>query len=101
MNFKENLKTFFLISRKVINTAIGRDVKNALAGYPIPVLDVSNGHRIAFAESAGQGQPVSKRSERSRAKEIRGLAQSLRKLVWQRSLILRHKTRALKRQMNG
>ena len=94
MNFKENLKTFFLISRKVSNTAIGRDVKDALAGYPIPVLDVSIGHRIAFAESAGQGQTVLETLPKgAAAKEIRGLAQSLRKLYGKESVV-RHKTRA-------
>ena len=94
MHFKENLKTFFLISRKVINKAIGRDVKDALAGYPIPVLDVSIGHRIAFAESAGQGQTVLETLPKgAAAKEIRGLAQSLRKLYGKESVV-RHKTRA-------
>ena len=36
--FKENLKCAFMINRKIVNTAIGRDVRDALATYDIPVL---------------------------------------------------------------
>ena len=69
-------------------------MKDALAGYPIPVLDVSICHRIAFAESAGQGQTVLETLPKgAAAKEIRGLAQSLRKLYGKESVV-RHKTRA-------
>ena len=35
--FKEKLKSVFVINRKIVNTAIGRDVVEALASYPIPV----------------------------------------------------------------
>jgi chromosome partitioning protein len=37
-HFKENLKAGFVINRKITNTAIGRDVREALSTYSIPVL---------------------------------------------------------------
>ncbi len=56
--FKENQKSAFVINRKIVNTAIGRDVAEALAGYPIPVLSSAVSQRVAFAESAAHGSTV-------------------------------------------
>jgi chromosome partitioning protein len=56
--FKENIKSVFVINRKISNTAIGRDVGDALAGYPLPVLKSSICQRVAFAESAACGLTV-------------------------------------------
>ena len=56
--FKENIKSAFVINRRIVNTAIGRDVVEALSSYPIPVLKTSIGQRVAFAECAAQGLTV-------------------------------------------
>lgn len=56
--FKENLKRAFVINRKIVNTAIGRDVTEALAEYELPVLSAQICQRVGFAESAGQGKTV-------------------------------------------
>ena len=56
--FKEKMKSRFTINRKIVNTAIGRDVVDALADYEIPVLAATVCQRVAFAESAGQGSTV-------------------------------------------
>ncbi|MGZ8249740.1 MAG: ParA family partition ATPase [Methylomagnum sp.] len=56
--FKENIKSAFVINRKIVNTAIGRDVGEALASYSVPVLKTTIGQRVAFAESAAQGLTV-------------------------------------------
>jgi len=55
---KPNLKSAFAINRKIANTAIGRDVAEALAVYQLPVLQASLGQRVAFAESGGAGRTV-------------------------------------------
>lgn len=55
---KQNLKSAFVINRKIANTAIGRDVLEALAAYPIPVLNAQVCQRVGFAESAGYGKTV-------------------------------------------
>jgi len=56
--FKENLKSVFVINRRIVNTAIGRDVADALAGYSIPVLEAVISQRVGFAESAAAGGTV-------------------------------------------
>jgi len=33
--YKENIKSAFVVNRKITNTAIGRDVVEALAAYPV------------------------------------------------------------------
>ena len=58
MIFKPNLRKAFIINRKIANTAIGRDVADALSDYPIPVLESAICQRVAFAESATQGLTV-------------------------------------------
>ena len=56
--FKENIKSAFVINRKIVNTAIGRDVAEALSGYQLPVLVAQVCQRVSFAESAATGQTV-------------------------------------------
>lgn len=53
--FKDGLCAAFAINRKIVNTAIGRDVAAAFADAPFPVLSAAVSQRVIFAESAGQG----------------------------------------------
>ena len=76
--FKENLKTVFVINRKIVNTAIGRDVAAALAQFGIPVSPQSLCQRVVYAESASQGLSVIEAEPKSSAaKEITRFAQTL------------------------
>ena len=56
--YKENLKSVFVVNRKIANTAIGRDVREALAAYPVPALAASVTQRVVFAEAVARGQAV-------------------------------------------
>lgn len=56
--FKENIKSAFVVNRRITNTAIGRDVREALATYPVHVLQASVTQRVVFAEAAAQGQAI-------------------------------------------
>jgi len=56
--YKENLKNCFVVNRKIANTAIGRDVREALSLYPVHVLNASVTQRVVFAEAAARGQAV-------------------------------------------
>lgn len=56
--YKPALKKVFAINRKIANTAIGRDVVEALKDYPLPVLKSALCQRVPFAESATQGLTV-------------------------------------------
>ena len=56
--FKGNLKSCFVINRKIANTAIGRDVGDALAVYPTHVLSTFVTQRVVSAEAIAQGRSV-------------------------------------------
>lgn len=79
--FKENIKAVFVINRKIVNTAIGRDVVEALEQYPFPVLKSAISQRVVFAESAATGNTVLEVDKTgSAAKEIKALVNELLKL---------------------
>lgn len=76
--FKENLKSVFVINRRIVNTAIGRDVGDALAGYPIGVLKTVVSQRVGFAESAAAGGTVFDTDPKgAAAKEILSLTKEI------------------------
>jgi len=76
--YKPRLKSAFVINRKITNTALGRDVVDALAAYPIPVLKTAVCQRIALAESAAQGQTVFETAPNNPAsKELHSLVKEL------------------------
>lgn len=76
--FKDNLKSVFIINRKIVNTAIGRNVAEALASYSIQVLKNSIGQRVAFAESVAQGLTVMDLDQLSAASsEVMSLSEEL------------------------
>lgn len=72
------LKTVFAINRKIVNTAIGRDIVASLNEYGKPVLDAHVCQRVAFAESAAQGKTVFELDEQSAAaQEIAALTKEI------------------------
>ena len=76
--FKENIKSAFVVNRKISNTAIGRDVGEALAAYPVPSLTACVTQRVVFAEAAAQGKSVYEVDEKGpAAAEIEALAAEL------------------------
>ena len=79
--YKDTLKAAFVINRKIVNTAIGRDVVEALATYELPVLSTSVCQRVAFAESAAHGSTVLEDAPASvAAEEIRNLVNELTRM---------------------
>ncbi len=79
--FKESQKTRFVINRKIVNTAIGRDVAEALSAYAFPVMAAQVCQRVSFAESAAQGETVLETAPESTAsQEIQALVKELREL---------------------
>ena len=65
----KNIKAVFLINRKIKNTAIGRDVNEALTHYKLDVLETQIHQRVYFAESAAQGLSVIEGQEEHQAKQ--------------------------------
>lgn len=54
----KNIKCAFLINRKIVNTAIGRDVEQALQHYEMDILQTHICQRISYAETAATGLTV-------------------------------------------
>ncbi len=78
----ENLKTVLVINRKIVNTAIGRDVVNALADYNFPILKTAICQRVAYAESIGMGQTVLNTNSDSKAsEEIQALTNEILEVI--------------------
>ena len=77
--FKPGLKGVFVINRKIANTAIGREVAEALSQFDdMPVLPTALHQRVAYAESAGQGLSVIEADMNSEAaREVARLAAHL------------------------
>lgn len=67
--YRESLKAAFVINRKIVNTAIGRDVRHALVDFGYPTLETHVSQRVAFAESLAQGLTVTEAQPYSAAAE--------------------------------
>jgi chromosome partitioning protein len=76
--FRSTLTGAFVINRKIVNTAIGRDFEAALAPYETAVLPAHLCQRVAYAESASQGLSVVEAAPQSEAaREVAALVSSL------------------------
>lgn len=80
--YKAKLKSAFVINRKIINTAIGRDVSDALTGLKISVLKSHICQRIIFAESAASGMTIFDMDPQGKAaQEIKNLVDEILELL--------------------
>lgn len=80
--YKENLQSVFVINRKIANTAIARDARDALAAYDVPVLVSTLAQRVVFAEAAASGLAVWEVDPAGRAaQEIEALVYELKELT--------------------
>lgn len=80
--YKDNLKSVFVVNRKIANTAIGRDVREALEAYGLPSLETSITQRVIFAETAAQGKTVHEVDENGiAANEIEAFAAEVMELM--------------------
>ena len=68
------------INRKIANTTIGRDVRDALAELDVPILKSDIGQHVAFAESTANGSTVMKQIRSKVAKEINKFVDELRRI---------------------
>lgn len=76
--YKPALKSAFVINRKIANTALGRDVVDALAEFELPVMPTAIVQRIGLAETAAHGQTIFETSPESpAAREITALVDEI------------------------
>ena len=57
-DYKETLKCGFVVSRKIGNSVIGREIREMVAGSGIHVLETDIENRVAYAESGTMGQTI-------------------------------------------
>jgi chromosome partitioning protein len=76
--FNTGLQAFLVINRRIPRTAIGRDVREALEAFELPVLRTMIGQRIAFAESLASGSTAVDQDPSSAAAQ--DIAQLVREL---------------------
>src|SRR5512142_3376842 len=81
-SFGADPKAAFVITRKIPNTNLGREVTEALAEHELPVLSSHIQQRVCYAETAGEGLTVIEMrqtgpSHKQAADEIRSLVEEL------------------------
>ncbi len=80
--YKPALKAAFVVNRRIVGTVIGREVRAALAEYPIRALSTVISQRVVFAESAASGQLANEIDVRCpAAREIAAFAADIRALM--------------------
>lgn len=80
--FKPSLKCGFVVSRKIGNTVIGRDIRNMAAATGIPIMESEIEQRVAFAESLTMGQTIFEWAGGSAAaREIENLTKEIERHV--------------------
>lgn len=79
--YKENLKSVFVVNRKITNTAIGRDVFEALSSYNVPILKTAVIQRVVFAEAVAQGKSIFEVNAPLAAKEIESVRDELLEMM--------------------
>ena len=84
------LKSRMLITRRLANTTLGREAREAAGAFGIPVFDTEIGQRVALAESlvAGQtvfdyapGSPAVDEFQRLRVELVKALATGLARMA--------------------
>jgi chromosome partitioning protein len=80
--FKPSLRAAFVVNRRIVGTVIGREIRAALADFPLRVLDAVISQRVVFADSAATGQLVHEVDEKcAAAREMAALAAEVRKVM--------------------
>lgn len=82
--YKENLKFLFTINRKIINTAISRDVVKSLKEMNMKVSKSQVSQRVLFAEAAAQGYTIFDIDPKGKAAvEINSLVKELKRMCFE------------------
>ena len=56
--YKETLKSVFLVSRVIVNTVLSRSIRDHVADHGIPLLQATVANRVAFAEALTMGKTI-------------------------------------------
>lgn len=81
-DFKETQKSVFVVTRKKAQTALGRDIREALATFEIPLLTADIPDRIAYGEAITNGKTIIESQPKGPgAADFRALAAELKELA--------------------
>lgn len=76
----DKIKAFFVISRKIANTNIGKEVANELEKYQIPIFEHGTCQRVVYSDSTGDGLTVLETQSKEAFNEIEGIAKEIQKV---------------------
>ncbi len=79
--FKPEIKAAFLINRRIVGSAIGREIEQALQDYALPVFKTAIGQRVVFAESSSGYTVMELQPSGTAAGEIKALAKETLKFM--------------------
>ncbi len=75
-------KAAFIISRVIKNTQLGKEIREALEGYDLPVFKHYTTQRVVYAKSAATGSTVlSNDTKEDASNEIRAIAKELKEFL--------------------
>ena len=75
---KPKLEAVFVINRKIQNSISGREIRDALADYPLSILETEIVHREEFAKCVPAGRTVMQTAKDAKAiKEVKNLAKEI------------------------
>lgn len=75
------LKAAFIISRKIPNTLLGKEIRGILEEYKLPVFINGTSQRVIYSTSAAKGSTVLDCGENDASREIKAIANELKGLV--------------------
>jgi chromosome partitioning protein len=82
-------KAAFVISRKISKTNLGKEVREALNGYELPIFQSGTSQRVVYAETAATGKTVFDfESNNDAANEVNNIANELKEFALQEESVL-------------
>ncbi|MBF0554395.1 MAG: AAA family ATPase [Nitrospirae bacterium] len=69
----KDITAFFLLNQVVPNTNLGKEAKEAIKDFNVPLLSTAINSRVAYKNSFGQGMGVIEYSDSKASKEVRSL----------------------------
>ncbi|GAW87871.1 conserved hypothetical protein [Bathymodiolus platifrons methanotrophic gill symbiont] len=99
MEYKETLKCGFVVSRKIGNTVIGREVRNMVEDTGIRIFNADIQNRVAYAESITMGQTIFEwEQDKNAIQEIENLT---KEIIYYGKKELSESTKASKSRITG
>jgi len=72
--------TYFLISRQIVNTKLSKEIREAITGYGLPVMNSFTSQRVVYPDKASTGESVVGGSDKEAESEIKAIANEV--LSW-------------------